>query len=105
MIRIKTLQFANINKKTLVWAFAWALVVSLSTFYVFQIIQITRESYLVLDYQQDLQELLRTNENLEIYFTQNKSLNDVELLAQELNYERIRKIHYIQAAKSVAAVK
>ncbi|MCK4354933.1 hypothetical protein KAW43_01090 [Candidatus Parcubacteria bacterium] len=104
MISIKTLHLINFNK-TLAGLLMGFIVVCLSVFYVFQIIQITQESYLVLDYQEDLQELLQANENLEIYFTQNKSLNNVELLAQELNYEKIGKIHYIQITKGVVAAK
>ena len=104
MTAIKTLSLININK-TLVFMLIGFVVVLLSIFYVFQIIQITQESYLVLDYQEEAQNLLQNNEGLQICFTENKSLDNIESLAQELNYEKIGKIHYIQTIDNVVATK
>jgi hypothetical protein len=58
-----------------------------------------------LDYQEEAQNLSRNNEGLKIYFTENKSLDNIESLAQELNYEKIGKIHYIQTIDNVVAAK
>ena len=104
MIAIKTLSLTNINRAT-ISIFIGFVVVSLSVFYVFQIIQITQESYLVLDHQEKLQNLLQNNEDLEARFTENKFLDNIESLAQELNYEKIGQIHYIQTIDNVVATK
>lgn len=104
MITAKTLSLAGINR-TFVSACIGLLIAALSVFYVFQIIQITQESYLILDYQENAQNLLQDNEGLKIYFTENKSLDNIETLARELNYEKIGQIHYIQTIDNVVAAK
>ena len=75
----------------------------LSGFYVFQIIQITGESYFLLDSRERFQDLSQNNEQLKICFTENKSLETIDALAHELNYEKISELHYIQAMDNVVA--
>jgi hypothetical protein len=104
MITEKTLSLININR-TIISIFIGFVVVSLSVFYIFQIIKITQESYLVMGCQEELQELSQNNGGLKIYFTENKSLDNIESLAQELNYEKIGQIHYIQTIDNVVAAK
>ena len=104
MITEKIFPLINISR-TIIFMFIGFAVVLLSAFYVFQIIEITRESYLVLDYQEEAQNLLQNNDGLEARFTENKSLNNIESLAQELNYEKIGKIYYIQTIDNVVATK
>ena len=104
MITAKILSLANINR-TLVFTLIGFVLVSLSVFYVFQIIKITEESYLVLDYQEKFQDLSQNNSSLKICFTENKSLDNIESLALELNYEKIGQIHYIQTIDNVVATK
>ena len=103
-MKTEILSLTNTNR-TIVSMFIGFVVVSLSVFYIFQIIKITQESYLVLGYQEEFQELSQNNSGLKIFFTENKSLDNIESLAKELNYEKIGKIHYIQTIDNVVAAK
>ena len=87
------------------WFLPLILTIFLLVFYVFQISQITQESYLSLSLQEQIKELSQANENLEINFTQNNSLESLEKLAQDTNYEKQGKIHYIQILGSTVAAK
>lgn len=80
-------------------------VVSLSIFFVFQINQVTQASYLVLEHERQIQGLSQSKENLETNFVQNSSLQDIETLAQELNFEKQGKIHYIKVLEGAVAAK
>ncbi len=80
-------------------------VVFLSIFFVFQINQVTQASYLVLEHQRQIKGLSQAKENLETNFVQNNSLQDIGTLAQELNFEKQGKIHYIKVLEGAVAAK
>lgn len=80
-------------------------VISFSIFFVFQINQVTQASYLVLEHERQIQGLSQSKENLETNFVQNSSLQDIETLAQELNFEKQGKIHYIKVLEGAVAAK
>ncbi len=89
----------------LFWILSFVLISFLSIFYIFQSIQITQESYLILDYENQIKVFDQENEGLEMNFAENYSLDDVEALAYELDYEKLEKIHYIKTTSSVVVVK
>ncbi|MGB2762054.1 MAG: hypothetical protein WBC21_00750 [Minisyncoccales bacterium] len=79
--------------------------ISLAIFYIIQINGITNESNLILSCQQDIKELSQQNKNLEIGLFQGDLLENIELLAKELNYEKVGRISYIKILESTAIAK
>jgi len=80
-------------------------IIFLSIFYIFQVCRITQESYLILSYQEQINELSAKNENLEINLSQNNSLKIIDELIEEMDYEKIGQIHYIKILESSVAAK
>lgn len=89
----------------LVLSFCIILMISLAIFYIIQINGITNESNLILSCQQDIKELSQQNKNLEIGLFQGDLLENIELLAKELNYEKVGRISYIKILESTAIAK
>ena len=69
---------------------------SLLVFYIFQINSIIQKTYLLQNYEKELTKLQEENQNLEINFAKSNSLENLESLVQNLNYEKVEKIRYIQ---------
>ena len=74
-------------------------------FYVFQLNQIAGDRNIVQDYKLKIIEFTQTNKNSEINFAQINSLESVEILVQNLNFEKIGKINYIRILEPAMAVK
>ena len=89
----------------LLLSFCIILMISSAIFYIIQINGITNESNLILSCQQDIKELSQQNKNLEIGLFQSDSLENIELLAKELNYEKVGRIGYIKILESTAIAK
>jgi len=85
--------------------FAFISIISLLVFTVIQVNQITKESGLILGYQKNIEELSQKNQGLEIKLFQSNSFESIKLLAQNLNYEKVGKIHYIKILESTAIAK
>ncbi|MCK4453734.1 hypothetical protein KAU51_00035 [Candidatus Parcubacteria bacterium] len=85
--------------------FSLISIISLLIFAIIQVNQITRESNLILTYQENIKELSQRNQDLEIKLFQNNSFESIELLAQNLNYEKVGKIYYIKILESTAIAK
>ena len=85
--------------------FSLISIISLLVFTVIQINQITQESGLILTCQKNIEELSQKNQDLEIKLFQSNSFESIELLAQNLNYEKVGKIHYIKILESTAIAK
>lgn len=85
--------------------FSLISIISLLIFYIIQVNGITKESELILTSQESIKELSQKNQDLEIGLFQNNSLENIELLAQNLNYEKIGRIHYIKLLESTAIAK
>lgn len=73
--------------------------------YVFQINQLTKTSFYVSNYEQNIAGLLRENKDLEVNFSQANSLASLEALLRNSNYVEANKIHYIQILQGEMAVK
>jgi len=85
--------------------FSLISIISLLIFYIIQVNKITKESNLILTSQENIKELSQRNQDLEVGLFQNNSLENIELLAQDWNYEKIGKIHYIKILESTAIAK
>lgn len=77
----------------------------LSVFYIFQINAMMNEIYLTHNYQRKLKNLSQENKTLEISFSQESSLSNIEALIKNLNFEKVNQIHYIQVLESQVVTK
>jgi len=84
----------------LFWVTGFILLSATLVLYIFQVNLMTKEIYLIQNYQKKISELSRENKILEISLSQQNSLSNIETLAKNLNFEKITKIHYIQVLES-----
>lgn len=78
------------------WFLSFLLIFGLLIFYVFQINSIIEKTYLSQSYEKKLKELEEKNRNLEIEFVKTNSLENLEILVKNLNFEKAEKIRYIK---------
>lgn len=81
------------------------LTIILSIFYIFQISSVVSESYQVQKYQKKINELAEENKFLEINSIKVNSLENIDGRIQELGFERVGKIHYIQVLEGSVVTK
>ena len=82
-----------------------ACLLGLLGFYVFQLNEMARDRNLIQNYKLKIIESAQANKNSEINFAQINSLESVEILVQNLNFEKIGKINYIRILEPAMAVK
>ena len=70
--------------------------VGLFGLYVFQLNEVAQDRNLARSYKLRIIELAQANKNSEINFAQINSLESIETLVQNLDFEKIGKIHYIR---------
>lgn len=63
---------------------------------VFQVIRVSAENYQVVNYEKKIKQLSRENKELQILLSQRSSLGDLEVMAEDLGFEPVDKIHYIE---------
>ena len=81
------------------------LVITLLIFYVFQINSVVSESYQIQKYQKKINELAEESKFLEINSVKVNSLENIDARIQELCFERVGKIHYIQVLEGSVVTK
>lgn len=81
------------------------VLVSLIFLYVFQVSALTKESYLIENYQEKIDSYSQETRSLEYKFLQNNSFFQIENIAQELDFEDTQKVSYIQVRDSEVVVK
>lgn len=89
----------------ILWIFSFLLIVSFLIFYIFQINEVTKASFLVVSREKKISELAQANENLKTYFSRENSSKNIESLVSDLNFEPIRKIHYIKMLETMVVTK
>lgn len=72
------------------------LIISFLAFYIFQITNVISKGYQVQNYQEKITELAEQNKILEINSAKINSLENIDSQIQNLGFERVDKIHYIQ---------
>lgn len=80
------------------------IIIGLLGFYIFQVNAKISERFLVQEYEQKLNNLSQENKILEISFAQDGSLGRIIQMAEELNFEKTDKIHYIRALDTQVVV-
>ena len=81
------------------------LIAGLLVFYIFQINTIVRGTYLIKDYETNLNKVSQENKILENNLVKSNSLESIESLAKNLNYERVNQVKYIQIMGSSVVAK
>ena len=81
------------------------LLIPLLVFYIFQINSVVSGSYQFQRYQRITDELTGENKFLEVSSANINSLENVDGRVQELGFEKIDKIHYIQIIEGSAVTK
>jgi len=71
-------------------------ILSLLVFYIFQVNAEVSERYSIQKYDKELTQNLKENQNLEINLIQSNNLDNIAVLMEEFNFEKINKIHYIR---------
>jgi hypothetical protein len=96
------LKLPRVNWKAFI-ALGFCAVLSLSVLYVFQINRMVQGSYLTKSYQKQINDLIQVNKNLEINLAQISYLENIQNKTQELNFQKVEKIKYVQILGSSLA--
>lgn len=102
--KLLSIRLPRINWKMFL-LFGFCLVLFLSILYVFQVNQIIKADYLIKDYQKKINNLVQENKNLEVNLAQISYLENIQKKTQELNFQKIQTIKYIQVLDSSLANK
>jgi len=93
--KVKSLNFLKINWK--IYCFiAFSIALSLAVFYVLEVNYMIRGSYLIKDYQKQLESISQTSKILESNFAKTGFVGIVGEKAQELSFEKVEKVKYIE---------
>ena len=77
----------------------------LLVFYVWQIDSLTKSSYIMNNYENQISKLSSENKNLEVSFAESSFLGQVVEKVQALNFQKITSVKYIQVSdNSVATI-
>ena len=77
---------------------------ALLIFYVWQINDLTRGSYLINTYEKQANKLSEENKNLEVSFAENSFLGQSLPKIQELNFQKTSSVKYIQIPDTSVAI-
>ncbi len=72
-------------------------------FYVWQVNDLTRGTYLVNNYEKELDQLTKEKSNLEISFAESSFLGGVNSKISQLNFQKTASVKYIQILDSSVA--
>jgi len=86
------------------WLFAAFVFIPLLAFYVLQINSFAKETYSLQNYQKQLAETSQQNGVLEINFSKNNSLANIDNFLQGKNFEKTNQTRFIQLLGGTAAV-
>ena len=89
----------------MIWISCFMCVALLSGFYIFQIDKTAANGFLIENYEKNVAALSLQNENLEVNSVQFGSLENLELLVKNLNFEKTGKIDYIRILESTVVKK
>jgi len=76
---------------------------ALLVFYVWQINDLTKGSYLINSYEKQISKLSDENKNLEVSFAENSFLGQALEKIQALNFQKTTSVKYIQISGSPVA--
>ena len=77
----------------------------LLSFYIFQVNSLSKEIYLIENYEKQLNQLSEENEALEINFSKVNSLKNIVSYVETQNFERVNKIKYIRILETLVVLR
>ena len=86
------------------WAGTITLLLSLLVFYIFQANEVVKGTYSIKQYEKSFAQASLENNNLKINFSKSNSLDSIEVLAQNLNFEKNTGAKYIQMSGGQVAI-
>ncbi len=87
------------------WVLSFILIAGLLTFYIFQLTTLITTGYQIQNYQRKINDLVQGNKLLGINSVGINSLENIDLWAKEMDFEKIDKIYYIKALEHLAVTK
>jgi hypothetical protein len=106
--KINSISLLTINWKTVCFT-GFFISLALLVFYVCQINDLTRGSYLINSYDKQINKLSEENKNLEVSFAENSFLGQALVKIQALNFQKTTSVKYINildgSAKAMATNK
>ena len=81
------------------------LIVFLLGIYIFQVSSLISETYILQNYQKIVAQILEENKILEIDFAKTNSLSNITPKIEELGFEKINAVNYIQVVDNSVARK
>jgi hypothetical protein len=103
--KINSVSLPRVNWKAVCFV-GFFMAATLLVFYVWQINDLTRGSYLVNSYENKISNLSGENKNLEVSFAESSFLGQALEKVQALNFQKATSVKYIQVLdNSVATIK
>lgn len=82
----------------------FVLAILLLSVYIFQVNDLIKGTYSIKQYKKQLSQASQDNNNLKINFSKSNSLDKVETIAANFNFEKISNAQYIQMMNSQVAL-
>ena len=100
-VRISSVALPIINWKTVCFV-GFFMCSALLVFYVWQMNDLTRGSYLINNYKKQITKFSDENKNLEIFFAESSFMGQALAKIQLLNFQKTTSVKYIQTIDSSA---
>jgi len=101
---INSISMPSVNWKVICFA-GFFMASALLVFYVWQINDLTRGSYMINSYQKQISKLSEENKNLEISFAESSFLGQALAKIQALNFQKTTSVEYVEIPdNSVATI-
>ena len=101
-----TLAYPSINLPRVNWKIyclcGFSMILCLSVFYVFSINNMTNGTYLIKDYQKQIDKLLVENKTLEQGFARTSFMGTIGEKTQEMSFQKVKEVKYIQILEASA---
>lgn len=85
--------------------FGFLLILFMTGLYVFQVGEMAKETYAVQKSNAELNQIIKENRSSEYEFLYANSLNRIESIIEDSDFERIGSIHYIEAGDTQIAAR
>ena len=81
------------------------LIAILLVFYICQVTQITKAGFFISNYEKQIAEFSQESQSLETNFPRLNSLANLETILNNLNYEKVEKVHYLRLPGATVVAK
>jgi len=104
-----SLSMSSVKRRKSIVMFFWIssaiLIISLLAFYLFQTNEMSKKHSLIKYYEDEMGNISNQNRGLEIAFSQNNSLRNLEDTLEDSDFEKVTKIDYIRVLDASVAAK